>query len=196
MTSIDKTGFASLETAGRLVNPVVKEPGTVAGRFVFRGEFAIEFAQLTEREKRPPVLVSQQVIAASNEGSSTLSFFTGSLLSFEYLAPLSKALSGTLAADGVYIAFCENIELDESYCVQMDGVNWYILPLDESSVYIEVLELLDIEKSDLKKLSSVGKIDAIVDGMKSFKRSYKSISYEEGLKAMGPVKDPGENRPV
>lgn len=196
MTTIDKTAFAKLEAENRLFNPVVKAPGSKAGRFVFRGEFAIEFAKLTENERRPPSLMAQQVIAGAEEGKPALSFFTGFLLSFESLAPMSKALSSVLDGNGTYIAFCGNIDLDKSYSVQLDGATWYILPLDESSVYIEVLELLGLEKSELKKLSSVEKVEAILDGMKSLKKNYTPITYEEGLKIMGPVKDPGENRPV
>ena len=39
-------------------------------------------------------------------------------------------------------------------------------------------------------------VDAIVDKAMGFSQSFPKLSYEEGLKLMGPVRNPNENRPV
>jgi hypothetical protein len=78
----------------------------------------------------------------------------------------------------------------------MGGATFYILPLDESTVNNEILELLRIEKTDLKKLDTASKLDIIADKALQFSANYPEITYEEGLALMGPVRNPNENRPV
>lgn len=193
---ITQTAFARLETGGRLVNPVIKEEGTLPGQFVFRGELAVEFPPAKMGVVGPPTILAQQVIATARRGEPGLRFFAGGLHNFAWLKPMSEVLSGCLWPDGRYFAFCNNIELDEAYRIELDGATWNVLPLDESSVYIELLELADLERNDQKKLSPAGKVEKLVEELSGFKRRYETISYERGLEVMGPVKDPGENRPV
>jgi hypothetical protein len=44
-------------------------------------------------------------------------------------------------------------------------------------------------------LNTAGKLDAIADAAANFNDKLPEISFEEGLKIMGPIKIP-ENRPV
>ena len=73
---------------------------------------------------------------------------------------------------------------------------FYVLPISEATVYNELLELLYLERNDLKKLDTAGKVDRVADTALKFSASFPPMTYEEGLKVMGPVRDPGENRPV
>ena len=196
MTTLAQTAFAKLEADKRLQNPVLKEATKKSGRFGFRGELAIKFAPQLADEARPPEITVDQVMAIANEGESTIPFFTGYLLSFGYLDLLVEALGDTLSPDGKYILFCNNIDLLKKYQVHMGGATFYILPIDESTVNNELLELLRIEKIDLKKLDTASKLDVVADKALKFTASYPVITYEEGLKLMGPVRNPNENRPV
>ncbi len=196
MTTIDQTAFAKLAAENRLQNPVLKEATKKPGRFGFRGELAIKFAPQLADEARPPEITCDQVMAIANEGEKGIPFFTGYLLSFEYLNLVVEALGDTLMPDGKYIIFCNNIDLLKKYTVKMGGATFYILPLDEATVYNEILELLRLEKNDLKKLDTAGKLDAVADKALKFSANYPEITYEEGLKLMGPVRNPNENRPV
>ena len=92
--------------------------------------------------------------------------------------------------------FCNNIDLLKKYQVTYEGVTFYVLPLDESTVYNELLDLLRLEKGDLKKLDSASKIDAIANAALKVASQFPVISFEEGLQLMGPVRNPNENRPV
>lgn len=196
MTTIEQTAFARLEAEKRLQNPVLKEATKKLGRFGFRGEIAIKFADQVADEARPPEFSAAQVMAIANEGEKGIPFFTGYLLSFGYLDMLVEALGDTLQPDGKYFVFCNNIDLLKKYQVNMDGATFYILPLDEATVYNELLELLRIEKNDLKKLDTASKLDAVADKALKFTANYPVITFEEGLKLMGPVRNPNENRPV
>jgi len=196
MTSIDQTAFARLEKEGRLLNPVNKGPTEKPGRFGFRGEIALKFAAQLADEKRPPELSAEQVLATADGAAPTIPFLAVYLLSFESLKPLAEVMNGTLAPDGKYFVFCNNIDLLSKYRVPMGDITFYVLPIDEATVYNEVLELLYLEKNDLKKKTSGGKLDAIADTAAKFSADYEIMSYEEGLKRMGPVRNPNENRPV
>jgi len=196
MTTIDQTALGRLEAEGRLLNSVLKGPTRKAGRIGFRGDIALKFAARFADEARPPEISSDQVIAAAQEGEAHIGFLAGFLLSFEYLALLAEVLGDALSPQGKYFLFCDNIDVSRRYQVEFGGASFYILPIDEATVYNETLELLYLEKNDLKKLDTAGKVDAIVDKALGFGQSFPKISYEEGLKLMGPVRNLYENRPV
>lgn len=196
MTTMESTIFGKLNSEHRLQNPVFKDATKVPGRFGFRGELAIKFAPQVADEARPPEITCDQVMAYAQEGESGMPFFTGYLLSFGYLDMLVEALKDALLPEGKYIVFCNNIDLLKKYTVKMNGSTFYILPIDEATVYNELLELLRLEKNDLKKLDTGAKLDAVIAKAMSFSANYPEISYEEGLKLMGPVRNPNENRPV
>jgi len=196
MTAIAETGFSRLEAEGRLLNPVLKAPTKITGRFGFRGELALKFADKVADEARPPELAVQQVLAVAQAGEPTINFFAAYLLSFEYLQAVAEVLGETLSANGKYFAFCNNVDVRSKYRVRMGGIVFYVLPIDEATLYNEILELLYLERNDLKKLDTAGKLDAIADKAAHFTADFEEISYEEGLRRMGPVRNPNENRPV
>ncbi|WP_018412901.1 hypothetical protein [Methyloversatilis thermotolerans] len=193
---IAETAFAGLDADKRLLNPVFKGETPKGGRFGFRGDIALKFAQQFADEARPPEISTDQVIMAAEAGSSHIAYFTGFLLSFEYLALLADVLGDALSPSGKYFLFCDNIDLSTRYQVQYGGATFYILPIDEATVYNEMLELLYLEKNDLKKLDTGGKVDAIADAAAKFTGKFPEITYEEGLKLMGPIRNMYENRPV
>ncbi len=190
------TAFARLEREGRLLNPVLKGPTRKPGRFGFRGELALRFSAKLADEARPPELSCDQVIAVAQAGDAKLPFFAGYLLSFEHLKDVAEALGDTLHAGGKYFLFCNNIDLSKKYQVPFKGAMFYVLPIDEATVYNELLELLYLEKNELKKLDTAGKTDAVADAAMKFDVTFDTITYAEGLALMGPVRNPNENRPV
>jgi hypothetical protein len=196
MTKIDETAFARLEREGRMLNAVLKAPTEKPGRFAFRGELALKFAQQFADEKRPPELSTDQVIAVAEAGAPQIQFFAGYLHSFESLTALTEILEGLLSPTGKYFIFCNNIDLLSKYDVEIDGATFHVLPIDEATVYNELLELLYLDKATLKKASTAGKTDAIYDAALCFDNSFETIAYAEGLKRMGPVRNRNENRPV
>ncbi|WP_234192532.1 hypothetical protein [Pseudacidovorax sp. NFM-22] len=195
-TEIQDTAFARLEAEGRLLNPVLKAPTHKPGRFGFRGELALRFSVKLADEARPPELTCDQVMAVATAGSTHLPFFCGWLLSFESLKDVAETLGDTLSAGGKYFLFCDNIDLSKKYQVPYKGAMFYVLPILENTVYNEMLELLYLEKGDLKKKDTAGKLDAVADAALKFDVTFDTITYAEGLELMGPVRNPNENRPV
>jgi hypothetical protein len=196
MTSIIDTAFARLEQEGRLLNAVLKGPTERQGRYGFRGELALKFAQQFADEKRPPELAADQVIAVAQVGEPMIPFLACYLLSFESLGVLAEVLKGLLSPTGKYFIFCNNIDLLSKYEVVIDGVTFHVLPIDEATVYNELLELLYLDKGALKRASTGGKTDAVADAALRFEDKFDAISFTQGLERMGPVRNRNENRPV
>lgn len=196
LKEIDDTAFSRLDAEGRLLNPLLKGPTNKFGRVGFRGELALRFAPKVADEARPPELLCNQVMATATVGEKHLPFFAGYLLSFEHLKDVAEVLGDTLSAGGKYFLFCNNIDLSKKYQVPYKGALFYVLPIDESTVYNELLNLLYLEKNDLKKKDTAGKLDAVADAAIKFDVTFDTITYSEGLELMGPVRNPNENRPV
>ena len=196
MTTIEQTAFARLDSESRLYNSVHKGPTKVAGRYGFRGALALVFHPQMADEKRPPDVAADQVMAIAQDGEKTIPFIAAYLHSFEYLKVFSDVMGDLLTPGGKYFMFCNNIDLLKKYTVELNGVTFYILPIEESTVYNELLELIYLEKTELKKLDTAGKLDVVADKALTFTASYPAITYEDGLKVMGPVRNRNENRPV
>jgi hypothetical protein len=195
-TTIEKTALGRLDDEGRLFNAVLKSTTAKPGRFGFRGDIALKFQAQVADEKRPPDFSIEQVLTIAEEGEPTIPVLAGYLHSFAYLESVSEVLDGLLSPAGTYFMFCNNIDLLKKYRVTINGITYFVLPCDESTVWKEMLELLGIDKNDIKKLDTAGKLDYVLDAAKGFDQPYETITFEQGLAVMEPVKNRNENRPV
>jgi hypothetical protein len=196
MTAIDNTALGRLDQEGRLLNAVLKGDTTKPGRFGFRGDIALKFQSQVADEKRPPDYSIEQVLTVAQEGEATIPVLAGYLHSFAYLADVVDVLDGALSPNGSYFMFCNNIDLLAKYRTKLGNVTFHVLPCDESTVWKEMLDLAGIDKNDIKKLDTAGKLDYLLDAAASLNGSYETISFEDGLARMTPVKNRNENRPV
>ncbi|OKO86320.1 MULTISPECIES: hypothetical protein [unclassified Bradyrhizobium] len=197
MTSIENTALGRLEAEGRLLNAVFKGGTTKPGRFGFRGDIALKFQIQVADEKRPPAYSIEQVLTIAQEGESTIPILAGYLHSFAYLADVADVLGAALSPDGSYFMFCNNIDLLAKYRTKLGKITFRVLPCDESTVWKEMMDLVGVNKNDIKSQDAGGKLDYLLDAAKTLDvSSYDQISYEEVLTRMGPVKNRNENRPV
>ena len=194
MTTLTETTLASLDAEGRLLSPVFKGE-TKPGYFGFRGEIALKFAQQFSDEARPPEIRFDQVMMLAKAGDPTIEFLAGVALSLEHMKLLCEVLGDKLSPTGKYFFFAGNLDIDKRYQIAYGGTTFWVLPLDEATVYNELRDLFDIDRGDLKKLNTAGKLQIVADAAAGFTDKFPEISFEEGLKVMGPIKIP-ENRPV
>jgi hypothetical protein len=195
MTAITATPFADLDAEGRLLSPVFKGATTPAGRFGFRGEIALKFQRAMADEKRPPEIKLDQVMAVAEAGATTFAFLAGVAPSLEHLKLLCEVLGDKLSPSGKYFFFASNLDISSRYQIAYGGASFWVLPLDEATVYNELLDLFHIERGDLKKVDTAGKLNAVADAAAAFSEKFEQISFEQGLEVMGPIKV-RENRPV
>jgi hypothetical protein len=73
------------------------------------------------------------------------------------------------------------MERASRYLISFNGVPFYVLPIDDTSVYNELIDFLYLDKTKLKKFDTEQKLDAIVDAAIKYDKVYERISYEEGL---------------
>jgi hypothetical protein len=196
MTTIEKTALNRLQQEQRLLNAVLKAPTTKPGRFGFRGDIALKFQAQLADEKRPPDFSIEQVLTVVEESDTTIPTLAGYLHSFAYLKEVSEVLDGLLTPTGSYFMFCNNIVLLAKYRVTIGEITFYILPLEESTVWKEMMDLVGVDKNDVKKLDAGGKLDYLLDAAIGLHAQYPAITYEQGLEVMGPIKNRNENRPV
>ncbi|BAP88506.1 uncharacterized protein E1O_13750 [Burkholderiales bacterium GJ-E10] len=194
MTAIAQTPLAPLDAETRLLSPVYKGP-VAPDTYAFRGELALKFAEKLSDEARPPEIKLDQVMMTASVGGTAISFFAGFGVSLEHLGLFRNLLGDKLDSSGKYFFFAGNLDISKRYRIDMDSATFWVLPLDEATVYNEMLELLRIEKNELKKLDTAGKLRVIAEKAADFSDSWPTISFEDGLRIMGPVKVK-ENRPV
>ncbi|GGF52007.1 hypothetical protein GCM10007301_09340 [Azorhizobium oxalatiphilum] len=202
MTTLEKTvtvadtALSRLEQENRLFNAVLKGPTKKPGRFGFRGDIALKFQAQLADEKRPPDFSIEQVLTIAEAGAPTLEIFVGYIHSFAYLPVVAEVMKGILSPTGTNFIFCNNIDFLAKYRVVVDGITYFVLPCDESTVWKEMTDLLSVDKNDIKKLDTAGKLDHVLDKAIGFKEPYTEITVEEGIAKMEPVKNRNENRPV
>ena len=183
-----------LDQQKRLFSPVYKGPLKKPGSEGFRGEIALKFAKLLADEARPPEMSGFQLMFAST--GDKLDFFSVEVKSLAYLRELRDVFGDLLKADGKYFVFAGNVDISKKYMIELDGISFYILPLDEGTVYNEMLELVGLDRNELKKLETDAKLVRIAEAAGKFKSSkFPSITFEQGQKEMGPIRIP-EGRPV
>jgi len=155
MTStIESPAFQRLETEGRLLKSALTGPTRTPGRFGFRGEIALTL---------DPLVTLAEAFATADDGEATLSFFAGSLTGFKLLPLLVETLGANLKAGGKYFVYVPDLGRASRYQVELNGVSIYVLPIDDTSVYNELIDFLYLDKSKMKKMD---------------------ISYEEGVKRL------------
>jgi hypothetical protein len=188
------TPIAALEQQKRLLSPVYKGPLKKPGMEGFRGEIALKFAAQRADEARPPEIAAFQTMFAAT--GDKLDFVACELDSLAYLRQVRDVLGEFLKADGKYFVFAGNVDISRKYLIELDGIPFYVLPLDEATVYNELLDLVGLDRNDLKKLETDGKLSKIADATAKFKTSkFPAVSFEQGQLEMGPIRIP-DNRPV
>jgi hypothetical protein len=182
----------TLEQQKRLLSPIYKG-ALKAAEEGFRGEIALKFAEQVADEARPPEISAFQTMFAATGGK--FDFLACELDSLGYLENLRETLGEYLKPDGKYFAFAGNVDISKKYAINMDGIPFNVFPLDEATVYNELLDLIGLEKNDLKKLDTASKLDKIKEATARYSGKLPEISFEQGKQEMGPIRIP-DNRPV
>ena len=195
-TTIARTALGRLDQEGRLLNAVLKGPTTKPGRFGFRGDIALKFQTQVADEKRPPEISIEQVLTIAQDGESTIPILAGYLHSFAYLESAVEVLDGSVQSRRHLFHVLQQHRSAGEVRVTMGDITFYILPCDESTVWKEMLDLMSIDKNDIKKLDTAGKLDYLLDAATGLRRQIRDDHLRGRPRLMQPVKNRNENRPV
>lgn len=152
--------------------------GKIEASDVYRGDLVLEFGGKTERgDQKPPSVVAKQAVLLIENDKIVL--LAGGLDQLSDLAMVAEHYQGDLAEGSVNLFFVHNIK--EPMVTSLNGTNYILVPLDDGMIWNELLELLCIEKSDIKKLSAEEKVVMLYKEFGSFKHKYPDVSYEDAL---------------
>lgn len=176
MTEIHASpAFQRLQAEGRLLKPALNGPTHVPGRFGFRGEIALS---------SEPLVILEAAIATASGTESSLSFLVGSLSTYKHLPALIEALGDNISVGGKYFIYVSDLDRASRYQIEFNGILFYVLPIDDTSVYNELIDFLYLDKNKMKKMDTAAKVDAIADAALKYSQAYEVISFEEGLKRL------------
>lgn len=166
--------------------------GTTGDAEVYRGDLVLEFGEITERgDRKPPISVAKQAVLLVVDNKIQL--IAAGLNRLSDLSMIAEHYGSDLAENCLTLFFVHNIK--KPLVVSLNGVSYLAEPLDDGMIWNEILELLCIEKGDLKGQSAEEKVLTVRDELKSFKSKGETIefeaasSYEVEVKASarGPV---------
>jgi hypothetical protein len=180
---------------GLLVNMTVLGKTGDSSISAFRGDFVLKEGELHKgktTDRKPPELLMYQ--AAILADASHLLFVNGLFLEIEDISVFVDKYRSVLTPETLILCYVENI--DTPMQIQLDGLNFNCIPYKEGMVWNETLELLYIEKADLKGKSAEDKVVIAFDAAKQYKPKGSPISYEEALKLTIVVKKSAAAGPV
>lgn len=164
---------------------IVYNAPTDAYKYAYRGCLVVtEGKVITPDKSLPPKEIVKQVILATN--SDKIDFLACELTSLDVFEGFVAKYKEFLTPEGKYLLFVSDIIGKGTFVYE--GITFNTFALDESSVWNDLLDIADLPKGDLKKMSDKEKIDAVVkevtrSNLRLSEKSYEEIkSYQRGGK--------------
>ncbi len=166
--------------------------GTTGAAEVYRGDLVLEFGEVTERgDRKPPISVAKQAVLLVVDDKIQL--IAAGLDRLSDLALIAENYGSDYAENCLTLFFVHNIK--KPLVVSLNGVSYVAEPLDDGMIWNEILELLCIEKGDLKGQSAEEKVVTVSKELKSFKSKGEAVDFDTALgfeigvkaSARGPV---------
>lgn len=159
---------------------------TDAFAFAYRGSLVVEAGRVLSNDRAlPPKEIIKQVILTTN--SDTIDFLACEITSIDTFEAFFAKYAAYLTPEGKYLLFICDVTTKGKFVYE--GITFYAYPLDESSVWNELLDFADLPKGDLKKMSDKEKIDAIVKEVQrtTLRSNDKTLDDIKASKAGGKV---------
>lgn len=139
-----------------LINTNFKSAADAADTFGYRGELVLIEGEVADAQgrKKPPHAVLRNTVLLAVEGK--LQFVCGCLDHLSQLELLVDKYGADFAADMGSLLFV--VDITRPMQVEMNGVNFVLIPLTEGIAWNELLDLLGLEKGDFKGQSAAQKI--------------------------------------
>lgn len=150
-----------------------------SGLFAFRGDLVLKEGPLHEssNKRKPPESVLAECVILADD--SKIKFISGSFDRVSDLETFMNKYSGDLAEDCKLLFFVINASKDMQ--VEMNGSTISLIALREGMAWNELMEVLYIEKSDLKGQSAEDKVITVYKAMDDYKAKAPVVSFEEAL---------------
>ncbi len=159
---------------------IVYNAPTDAYKYAYRGCLVVtEGKVITADKSLPPKEIVKQVILATN--SDKIDFLACELTSLDVFEGFVAKYKEFLTPEGKYLLFVSDIIGKGTFVYE--GITFNTFALDESSVWNDLLDLADLSKGDLKKMSDKEKIDTVCKDILRSNLRLSEKTYEE-IKAL------------
>ncbi len=178
--------FDRYEQDQLLFNTNFKESCSEPGLSAYRGELILVEGEVGDAQgrRKPPHLVMRQAIALA-EGDKLL-LLAGSLDDVLHIREVLGKYQPDLKPGAVLMLFVVNIP--QSLTVTMDGINCYLISMQDGMAWNEMCELLGLEKGDFKGQSAADKVLTAYRAFAEFKPKYPVVDLEAALATRNDAK--------
>jgi len=162
-----------------LINTNFKAAADAGDTFGYRGELVLIEGEVADAQgrKKPPHAVLRNAVLLAVEGK--LQFVCGCLDHLEQLELLVEKYKADFADGMGALLFVVNIT--KPMQVEMDGVNFILIPLTEGIAWNELLDELGLDKGDFKGQSAAQKIVTVWNDFASYKPKGESLTMDEAM---------------
>ena len=148
--------------------------------WAYRGDLVLVPGALregSETDRKPPELLLYQTAILAD--SDKFIFVNGLFHQLQHVPMFIEKYGYALTPDTVTLFFVENIAVKMQ--VVLNGITFRFFPYKEGMVWNETLDLLYIEKADLKGQSAEDKVVTLYDAAKSFSLKAETIAFDDAL---------------
>jgi len=166
-----------------------------AGISAYRGDLVLiqgAFREGSTTDRKPPELLLKQTAILATDDKFV--FVSGLFEKLEHVPTFLEKYKPVMTEDTLTLFFVENIA--ENMQVVLDGITFKFVPYKEGMIWNETLDLLYIEKADLKGQSAEDKVVTVYDSAKTFSTKTETIPFEEALTKTIVVKKAAAVGPV
>lgn len=162
-----------------LLNISFVEDATDKGFTAFRGRLALVEGEIadTSGNRKPPSVVMEHVVLMSREDKLILA--AGSLNKLAQLNDFIAKYQGDFAPEMRAILYV--VDLTEPLQVELGGITFALVPMQEGITWNELLDEAGLEKRELKKMSSADKVYAVWEKLTSYAPKGNKVSMDEAL---------------
>lgn len=152
---------------------------TSAGQQAYRGDLALVLGEVADASGRrlPPTATVRQAVLLSSADKLLLA--AGFLDDLAKLRFFEERYAGDFAADVKLLFFVANI--NKPLVVSLQRASASLVPLDDGMVWNELLEVLHLEKDDLKGQSAADKVTTVLGAFAGYKPKGDVVSLAEAL---------------
>ncbi|MBS4052797.1 MAG: hypothetical protein KGZ69_16580 [Methylomonas sp.] len=165
------------------------------GVWAYRGDLVLIQGSLRDgsaTDRKPPeLLLHQTAILAS---SDKFIFVNGLFDELQHIPVFIEKYKEFLTPDTLTLFYVENI--DSAMLIELEGITFRLLPYKEGMVWNETMELVYIEKADLKGQSAEDKVVTVYEAAKSYKAKGETLRFDDALSKTIVVKKSAAVGPV
>jgi len=171
---------------GLLFNTNFKDKTSKESLMAYRGELILDKGEVADSHGRckPPIALIRSAILLAQDDK--LTFMVGFIDELELLNTFIDKYAADFAPDMKALFYVVNII--KPMQVEINGINFVLLPLMEGVAWNELIEELGMEKKDFKGQSSADKVVTAWKAFQDYAPKYDKLSLEQAMQSAAEIK--------